>query len=732
MGSKKSVTIGYKYYIGLHMGLGRGPVNQLVEIQVGSKRAWSGSVTASGRINIEQPGLFGGEKKEGGIDGTLDVMMGESTQTAPALLAGMLGGDVPGFRGVVTLFFDGLVSAMTPYLKPWKFRVRRSTAGWDGAVWYPEKAMISLASGAIHAMNPAHIIYECLTNRVWGGGMDRSRLHDASFRAAADALYSEGFGLCLRWARQDSVQSFIQTVLDHIAANLYLSRFDGLFHLTLVRNDYDASSLPLFDEDSGLLGLDDDDNAASAGSANEVVVRWHDPVKDQDRQWRERNLARIQADGQILSTTLDYPGLPTVDLAGRVAVRELGQRAASLKRFRVRLDRRGYTIEPGQPFRIRSLKRGIGTLVVRAGRIEDGTLDAGTITITVVQDVFGLPASSISSVQPSEWVPPDSTPQAITTRRLDELTWRDLAQTIDPANLALIETSASFLVSQAVKPTSLSLGFALETRVGSAAWTEQDDGSFAPSGLLVSALGPTSTAFSMTSGSDLSFVEVGGAALIDSEIVRVVSFDATTNSGTLARGCVDTVPTAHAAGARIWFIEGNGGLDGTEYASGTTVQARLLTQTSNGQLSSSLAATDSLAMMGRQGRPYPPGLFRINGASYPSQVTGSISITWAHRDRLVQADQLIDTSLGNIGPEAGTTYTLQVYSGNTLKRTYSGISTTSWSYPVVDEIADGPLQDVRFVLRSVRDGLNSWQQHDITIQRRGLGFALGEKLGGVL
>ncbi|MEZ6867736.1 hypothetical protein ABL978_33370, partial [Pseudomonas aeruginosa] len=96
-----------------------------------------------------------------------------------------------------------------------------------------------------------------------------------------------------------------------------------------------------------------------------------------------------------------------------------------------------------------------------------------------------------------------------------------------------------------------------------------------------------------------------------------------------------------------------------------------------------------------------------------------------------QADQLIDTTVGNIGPEAGATVTLQVYSGTTLKRTYAGLTSSSWSYPLAEDMADGPLQDVRLVLRSVRDGINSWQQHDITIERHGLGFRLGEELGGV-
>ncbi|SEJ50224.1 Putative phage tail protein [Azotobacter beijerinckii] len=712
MGMGASVTVGYKYY----MGLGRGPVNELVQIRIDGKDAFKGSVAASGQIYLDKPDLFGGKMKEGGIQGPLEVMMGEPTQTAPALLAAMLGGAVPGFRGMATLFYDGQVSAMTPYLKPWKIRVRRTTAGWDGEAWYPEKATVVLAADGdeIHAMNGAHIVYECLTNRDWGGGMDRSRLDDASFRAAADQLYGEGFGLCLRWARQDSVGSFVQTVLDHLGADLYLSRFDGTWHIRLIRDDYDAGTLPLFDEDSGLLGIDEDDNGASAGAANELVVKWHDPLEDEDRQWRERNLAAVQSDGQVLSTTLDYPGLPTVELAGRVVVRELRTRAGSLKRFKVRLDRRGYTIEPGQPFRIRSLKRGIVDLVVRAGRIEDGTLDSAEIAVTAVQDVFGLPASRMAAVQPSGWIAPDRTPAAVTARRLIERTWRDLAMTTDPANLQLIDPTACYLGALASKPTGLSLGFALETRVGTAAWTERDDsGGFCPSGLLTTALGPTGTAFALTAGTDLDFVEVGGAALLDDEIVRIDAFDPATLSGILSRGCIDTVPASHAAGSRLWFLDDGLGLDPSAYAPGVAVQARLLTQAGDGQLDPALAPVDSLLTAQRQGRPYPPGLFRIGGASYPASVTGDVVLSWAHRDRLLQADQLIDTAQGSIGPESGTTYSARLLRADTsaVLVSQTGIAGTTAA------LSTTYVGSVIAELWSVRDGLESWQRWRWTFMR---------------
>lgn len=695
MGSKKAVKVGYRYLFGIHMGVGKA-IDELVAIDVGGKRAWTGSVTSNQRISINAPELFGGDDGEGGISGTLDVMMGAPDQPVNASLAAMLGGLVPAFRGVCTLFYDGLVTSMNPYPKAWKMRVRRALKGWDGAVWYPERCVIEMAGGVIKAMNPAHIIYECLTNRDWGGAMDRSRLNDASFRAAADVLHAEGFGLCLRWVRQDSLSTFVSHVLDHIGGNLFVSRQTGEFELTLVRDDYDPESLPLFDEDSGLLAITEDDNSATAGAANEVIIKWRNPIDNSSRQKRERSLAAIQAAGQQLSVTIEYPGIPTAELAGRVAVRDLRARSIGLKRFKVQLDRRGRNIKPGAPFRIRSLSRGIEVMVVRAGRFEDGTLADGKITITAVQDVFGLPATSMTPPQPGGWVPPNTAPAPVAIRRLTEVTWRDLVQTMDAANLNLVDQTTAFIAALAIKPTSLSLGFAVESRVGSAAYVRVGPGDFCPTGLLVAGISSTATSIQLSAPDNLDLVEVGSAALIDNEIVRVDAINLDTLSVTIARGCVDTVPAAHSGGARVWFFEGYVGEDPTEYSSGVNVQVRLRTVTSSGTLAPELATVDSLALVARQARPYPPGRLLIGGFSYPDSVEGDVLVDWAHRDRLIQGDQLIDTSLASIGPEAGTTYSARllraadnvvldtktgiVGSSTTLATSYEGLVTAEvWS-----------------------------------------------------
>ncbi|SQC23556.1 Uncharacterised protein [Klebsiella pneumoniae] len=346
-GSKK-VTVGYRYSWDIHSGLGRGPVNEIVAISADKKTVFAGTegqLSGNTSIYIDQPNLFGGEDTggEGGIQGTLDVMMGGPDQVPPPSLLKLLTGLVPGFRGVVTTFFSGLVSCYSASPKPWSFRVRRTTSGWDNnAVWFPEKMLILLENTVgqlddesklspeqvanlrrIHAMNPAHILVECATNRDWGRGLSLADDLDLdSYRIAADRLYDEQFGLCFRYNRQDSLDTFVQQVLDHIGAVQYGDLETGKMALKLLRDDYVVDDLPLFTYDNGIISVQDDDSSSADTAPNEVVVTYHDPVTNSDGEVKAQNLGSIQAVG-LISSTVEYRAIPTHDLAARVAQRDL-------------------------------------------------------------------------------------------------------------------------------------------------------------------------------------------------------------------------------------------------------------------------------------------------------------------------------------------------------------------------------------------------------------------------
>jgi len=159
MTSKAGGTQGYRYLMSLLSGLCRGPIDEMCEISVGDKQAWNGHVCSDARQQIEAGNLFGGDEKEGGIEGPFRVFMGAENQVLPAggdnpvdNPRASIGGLVSQMRGVVTVMFDGMVSAMNPYLKTWKFRVRRSKLGWHGGqAWYRDKATVYLGGSVITA-----------------------------------------------------------------------------------------------------------------------------------------------------------------------------------------------------------------------------------------------------------------------------------------------------------------------------------------------------------------------------------------------------------------------------------------------------------------------------------------------------------------------------------------------------------------------------------------------------
>lgn len=756
MGGKgETPTIGYRYYMALQMGLCRGPLDEILQINVGDIRAWpipdgnaeeekglaliargpnntgvklfeDGSVlsTSGSNVNtiegttltsINAPNLFGGDKKEGGIDGKLYVYMGGPSQTYSSKIKAWLGGLVPDFRGVCTFVYDGLIASLNPYPKAWKMRVRRVLSGWDGAVWQPSLAVIWLRDGAIKAMNPAHIIYECLTNRDWGRGFARTVIDDVGFLAVAQKLYDEKLGLCLKWNRQDELGDFIQEIIDHIGGSLYLDRTTGLLTIGLLRGDYDVDVLPTFTYDSGLVSIEDDETNSRDDIVNETIINWHDPVKNQDRQARLHNLASMQATGAIKSTTTTYDGVSTADLALRLGQRDLKANATSLKRYTVILDRRAWRILPGSVFKISAPDKNIFNVILRAGKVTEAQAPDGQITIEAVIDVFGLPSASFISGQETQWQPPDRTAAVIDDRMVREATYRELVQNLSPSDLAMVDPASGTIAVVGAKPSPLSFNFHIRTRTGTADFKRRSSGSFVPVANAAVSIGIYDTVIPFSGGVDLGLVDLGSLVQIETEICRLDDIntdDGLSGTITLGRGCVDTLPVAHATGIIIYFAGDKFASDDREYASGESVDVKLTTVTSTQELSASLAPVDTVIITGRQGRPWPPGNLKVNGTPFGSLATvgGDLVFTWAHRDRTLIQDQLVEHQGSSVGPEDGTSYTIRVFktlADTTPVRTVNGLTGTTWTYTTTMRSSDAVGDGAVFELESVRDGIKS-------------------------
>ncbi len=772
-------TAGYKYLLGIHMGICRGPIDSLVEIQVGDTTAWPievtvqtgggtvvtvihhpattdgdgtynpawdetvttvtdpiyttyaapDPVTTSSTIDINAPNIFGGDTKEGGIVGPMALMMGEPTQQVNPDLAKMLGGYlVSAFRGMVTAFYDGLVATLSPYPKPWKFRVRRALKGWDNdEVFYPDKAIIALTVYSplvvggtpfprpVSAMNPAHIIWECLTNRDWGRGLNSSFLDAGSFTAAADTLFTEGFGLCLRWTRQDTVDAFVQTVINHIAATLYVSKVTGLITLELIRSDYVVDDLPLFTTSTGILSVEEDDSAASQTLTNEIIVTFTDPITGTARQVRAQNIASVQATGAILSMSTTYEGLPTAELAVRVAQRDLRINSAYLRRMKYTMDRKAYLEHPGSVFRFSDPARGIINMVMRVGRVEDTT--DSTIIVVAVQDVFGLPTTSFVGVQPpvgTQLTGPVNPAYAAVA----EASYMDMLRVLTAAEFAALTQDEAFLMMMAAQPMPIDTNYQMYTGSSSIGFRDKGVADWTPAGLLLNQIFPFDQTLYLRNLSLPSTVTPGTYVQINDEILRVDNYNPATNILTASRGCGDTIPKAHNANSLVWFPLSHAGYDPSVYVEGETVGGKFLTNAPGGQLSPASATLYNVALVGRIARPYPPARVFIGTANFydAAPTTADFTVNWASRNRVTQADSLVPHLAPTVTPEVGQTAKIVLKNGaGAAFRTVAGITSNTWSYTTGDWATDGSPDPFTIELSSERDVFESWQKYSIPV-----------------
>lgn len=705
------------------MGLCRRP-NVLFAIKIGDLMAWEGNVDNNTTFTIDADSLFGGDDKEGGVSGEVTAMFGAPDQDIHAttevadIMTANGSGPISDLRGPLTLFFKhGHITTNNPYPKPWKFRVTRTTAGWfNDDVWYAPEALILMANenGApIYAMNPAHMLYQVLTDPVWGRGLPVAALNETSFVSAANTLCVEKFGLSFKWSRSANIDQLVQMIVNHIAGALYADRATGLLTLKLFRDDYDPDTLPIFDYNSGLLEITEDVVSPPNASHSEIIVGYTDPIADKERQVRIQNLAGTVANQALTSTTVQYQMCPTAELAARLGQRDMSTQAGGIRRLTMKFDRRGRKIQPGGVFKVEAPSRGITSIVMRAGAVKEGTNDDPTITVIAIEDVFKMEATTYFVPTEPTWTPPDRTAVAPTIRLSMEATYREFARFLTSDHLAALTDTDTGFIATAVRPTTTSRDFLLKVNdVQFAAGF-----SFCPTGTITANCGYYDTSITLQNGASLlGSVVVGGAAYLDGEWVRVDSINTSTRVVTISRGTVDSVPMTHATGARIWFGNNVWASDGKNYAISEDITIEMLTRTSTEQAAS--GALDTLPLTGRQALPYPPGNLQYDGHPFGSLLdtdpAADTVFTWSHRDRLAQLDHLVVHSEGDVGPEAGVTYTINIKDGFTNVRTVTGITAGTWTYTVAMKTADA-LDDFVFQLFAVRDGLESIGQYFVPL-----------------
>lgn len=137
MGKSKPKVEVTQYRMSIHFGICHGIPDYISEIKIAEKTAWAGQQAVQGSFIIDQPELFGGDKKEGGAVGEVHYFPGNDTQTVSDYLAGKLSltsATMPAYRGVSSAWFTEYAgarengfywSANNPYLPTVWIKVAR-------------------------------------------------------------------------------------------------------------------------------------------------------------------------------------------------------------------------------------------------------------------------------------------------------------------------------------------------------------------------------------------------------------------------------------------------------------------------------------------------------------------------------------------------------------------------------------------------------------------------------
>lgn len=926
--SDKSVTVGYRYFLGMHMVLCHGPVDLVTSIKVADRTVWSGA-SGGGQLVVDEPNVFGGEEREGGIQGLLTLAMGGPEQAQneylrhgmfgrtsaflgpAALRPGRLFGNVtpqniPAYRGVVSAILEKMYLGTNAYLKHWKFRLSRTTVRQNGLEqWYVAKASIGgvgeaevvfeetfsvgnlnryanylhpseptigiptgkdffrivlddfgacvecmspnegehpvisapvafvaplqsvrfkfknvarggddngslvirdaadnvvfsfgvardatfeplqrptvnfvdevggvghpigdgpvdvgiwyqaevnydsnigrfdctvtrLDTGEVHGaisvisegrgspvkvqfanddgavddgrvagvsrfddvtisvaleydMNPAHIIRECLTDPDWGLGYGDEDIDDAAFMAAADALFAEGMGISILWTRETPIEDFINEIIRHIDAALYVDRTTGKFVLKLIRGDYDAEALPILGRDD-IQAIEEFTRPTFGELINSVIVNYWNIKTGRTATVSAQDIAMVAMQGGEIVQSVAYPGFTRTDLAARVAARDLKSLSTPLATGTLIANQNAADLTIGSVFKLDWPDYGDELLIMRVTAIAHGDGRSNLVRIQCTEDVFALPTEGIVVAPGEEWTDPlDEEIAPLADRLSMEMPYLSLVRRMGQTFIAdVLEANpeAGYLQATAIN-NGAGINAKVLVDVGDG-YEETGVTDFCPWAELAQDVEPDETLFAITGGVGIEDVDLGSLAQLGSEILRVDAIGEETV--TLGRGCLDAVPAKHFAGDKIFFFEGYARTDAVEYVLGEILGVKLLPTAAAATLAEADAPADQLTMDQRATRPYPPGNFQINGEPYPPVIAGDagLSLTWAHRDRLQQTSgDIIDTTAGDIGPEAGTTYTVRIYDeADQLLREEAALAVTAFLYTTADELDD--------------------------------------------
>lgn len=561
--------------------------------------------------------------------------------------------------------------------------------------------------------NPANFLYELILNSEWGAGDDPSRINTESFQYLSELLFNERFGISFKWVRSAKNETIAKEVCDHIKAFIYQSPTDGKWTVTALRNDYDIDNLTVIDPSN--CKIISGKRPLWGEVTNEIIVTYTDPATEEEATVSSLNTASLAIQSGYSSDSRNYYMVRNSRLAQALADRDVQEAGYPLWAGELEISP-SIEVFPGKVLRMMNYPRfDIEDMVVRVMSITGGVPGNRKIRIEVTEDIFSVDTTTYKPQQEPLLDEANYGPE-----KLD----RQFVMAAPYPMLMLSGVSPDEVESNAPAQIMLPMGASdardfnnidIWSRVATS-WNAVGTVDEYDSAQTIEALAPEVESELPRATIDA----IGGGMLFPgdfvlitkyfnikpnatsegldavSEIIRLDSFNVSTQRWDVSRGMFDTIPMEWPVGSLVWRLPNSSGdalnilaIPETDYG------FKFLPRAAGKTLPLLDAETVSYFVDPRAERPIRPANCQVmNGGvgfgfseavftdlPLPTEIT----VTWSNRNRLDEDALQPNWGAPSTSLEPGQTTTIRVFdvSGN-MNAEYTGLTGTSHTFPVSD------------------------------------------------
>lgn len=692
---KTTVQKGFRYYLGYQFLVAwSGPNMRIRRIYMEQKKAWDGDVSRSAQagnpldIEINDENLFGGCDENGGFSGHFHVQLGGGTQPDSWMIGQMS-------KDSVQTELRGLTPAYGPFVSivvPTAYIGKQSTLPetWIELQCCPD----GLGLGQVgEDANPAEVVYEIITNNDWGLAEPATNINKDALVKMGETLKAEGVGISVELTSTTKAQSLIDKICEHVNAVRFSDPATGQLTFRLIRDDYDlAACLRL--------------TVSNCSSVKFTRLDWSQTVSkvsvsytDADNQYEDSTVpeadpANIEINSGIQTVkSYDYTYFTTAVNAKWSAQRELNSQAYPLAAVDVEGNRELAMLRIGDVVVLNWEPYGVKNMILRLTNVDLGEYKDGKVTISAVEDVFGLAKTDFDFSGSTEWKPEDKYPAGVQDFRYLELPYE------------IVNCNDTYVAAMAAKPDEKTQSWTVWRQVSGKPFASTNSMSkWSAAGRLVYDVAEFGDAED-TVGFELA--DLGGIDALESGIVdiavarkgsrllvvddEIMAYSTLTQlpnghwyvKGVL-RGACDTVPGKHYAQEDVFFLRSgnyaNVTTGGPVAAAGAAVteQYNITTATVNHTEDFDVTKVKELTTRRRAECPSVPGCIRMSAhlqrdVLHTDKMAGDLSIDFVPRNNrqsfgAVSQDDTVEYWTKQAFAAAdGTDYVLRLIVGSETK-----------------------------------------------------------------